>query len=741
MVQRRNAESLRLSAALAPMLASLADAPLQDSQLVYEPKYDGIRAIAEIGGTGSAQGPATGSRGSARAAADKGRGAVQRTATRPLVRLWSRLGNDKASQFPEIAAALHRWAAKRTAPVVLDGEIVALDANGQPAGFQQLQGRIHLAGGPDPAPGAGSGDALPADARVAFVAFDILLDGKEDFRDRPLLERRAALERVFGRTSSPLLRISEMVLGDGRALYQRALDQGWEGLIAKHAASLYKPGKRTPDWRKLKIVHEQEFVIGGWTEPRQSREYFGALLLGVYEDGGLVYVGHTGTGFNERELARVMRLLKPLAIKEAPFRSRPHTNERAHWVKPALVAQIKFTEWTADAKLRHPVYLGLRDDKKPADVRREERTRLHAGSVRDQGSASGAQSAGSRGRARTAGARNGDEPVRHSEGDLLNLVGQLRALEDSRKDGVIDLPGGEKLSVSNLHKIFWPRQNLTKGDLLRYYAQAAPFILPAVADRPLVMKRFPNGIAGPPFYQHRAPSVPQGVRVETLAVADKRPQIVGGGLKTLLHMTQLAAISQDPWFSRVQTIEFADHAALDLDPADGLPFGIVRDVARWIHDELDSLGAIGVLKTSGADGLHVYVPLPPGTPYDAGLIFCQIVATVIAHKHPKSATVERAVRSRGARVYVDYLQNVLGKTLATAYSARASDYAGVSTPLTWKELDEGVHREDFTIVSIPARLNSVGDLWKTLRGSKGIDLSRVERYAERAGMHLSGNKS
>jgi bifunctional non-homologous end joining protein LigD len=361
------------------------------------------------------------------------------------------------------------------------------------------------------------------------------------------------------------------------------------------------------------------------------------------------------------------------------------------------------------------VYLGLRDDKKAADVRREERTRLHAASVRDQGSGS-------------------------SEADIQRLVGQLRALEDSRRDGVLELPGGESLNVSNLHKLFWPEQKLTKGDLLRYYAQVAPFILPAVADRPLVMKRFPNGITGQPFYQHRAPSVPPGIRVETVT-AEKRPQIIGGGLKTLLYMTQIAAISQDPWFSRVGTIDVADHAALDLDPADGVSFDIVRDVARAIRDELDALGVTGVPKTSGADGLHVYIPLPPETPYEAGLLFCQIVATVVAHKHPKIATVERAVRSRGARVYVDYLQNIPGKTLATAYSARASRHAGVSTPLTWQEVDEGVDREDFTIVSTPARLKLVGDLWETLRRSTGVDLSRVERYAERAGMRLEGGKS
>src|SRR6059036_2253993 len=193
-------------------------------------------------------------------------------------------------------------------------------------------------------------------------------------------------------------------------------------------------------------------------------------------------------------------------------------------------------------------------------------------------------------------------------------------------------------------------------------------------------------------------------------------------------MTQLAAISQDPWFSRAASPESADYVALDLDPAEGVPFSRVLDVARWIRDELDALGAVGVAKTSGADGLHVYVPLPAGTPYDAGLLFCQIVATVVVQKHPKVATVERSVRARGPKVYIDCLQNIPGKTLATAYSARASEYAGVSAPLTWKEIDEGIDREAFTIRTMPARLKEVGDLWAGLRKSKGVDLSRATRY-------------
>jgi bifunctional non-homologous end joining protein LigD len=679
---------------LKPMLASIGEAPLVDAHFVYEPKYDGIRAIAEIGRDGR-------------------------------VRLWSRLGNEKTDQFPEVAAALTTWARRRTLPIVLDGEIVALDARGAPTGFQQLQRRGQLRLSDDPAGG-----------HVAFIVFDLLLAGSIDLRAQALIKRRLALERLMAslvrRESSPL-RLGEQVAGDGRALYEQVVARGWEGLIAKRADSRYQSGKRTTDWRKLKIVKTQEFVIGGWTESRQTRGDLGALLLGVFEGTQLIYTGHVGSGFDEQERTHVLARLRPLETAASPFASPLKTNERPHWARPVLVAQIKFTEWTTDGKLRHPVYLGLRDDKRALDVRKETSEHLHATAAdRLRTGAAGRQAAAEGAIGPDRGRRGARAVEIATNGTAIEpLIARLREMEAARQDGTLDLGDGCSVRVTNLRKPFWPQLGVTKGDLFRYYLEVSPYLLPTIADRPLVMKRMPNGVHGAPFYQQRAIDVPPGVRVERVTASKTDPartHIIGGDLLTLLYTTQLAAISQDPWFSRVGTLASADFAAIDLDPSDGVSFRQVLDVARAVHDELYAMGVPSVPKTSGASGLHIYVPLPPATPYEAGLLFCQIVATLVAHKHPTIATVERAVQKRGRRVYVDYLQNIRGKTLASAYSARASEYAGVSTPVTWSEIEAGIDREDFTIRTVPDRLKRTGDLWAALRTAKGADLARAARY-------------
>lgn len=692
-----------------PMLASLADAPLDDPHLAYEPKYDGIRALVDL----------------------------EPDRPSPRVRIFSRQGNDKTSQFPEIARALAAYARGIKAGVLLDGEIVALDARGEPTGFQQLQGRIHLTRASDVG-------AATTSRPVAFIAFDILRDGGEDLRSLPLTARRARLERVFVNPGSDILRLSEFVPADGLSLHRRAVASGWEGLVAKHLDSRYRSGQRSPDWRKLKLTRQQEFVIGGWTEPRKTRGHFGALLLGVQSAHGLKYVGHTGTGFTHAELERVFALLRPLEQPTSPFVTKPQTNERPHWVEPRLVAQVRFTEWTDDNKLRHPSYLGLRDDVKAEEVKREGAREKASGAegARGEGAmgkgrgADGTSGEGARGkqrgadRARGGGARGKGRGAREREAgaaDREAIVEQLLSLESRGADGVLELPGGSKLAVSNLRKVFWPRDGITKGELLRYYVQVSPFILPILDDRALVMKRFPNGVRGKAFYQQRAPEAPpDGVRIETLPDDTEVPsRVIGGSLISLLYMTQLASISQDPWFSRLSSLHCPDQVAIDLDPMPGVTFDQVLEVAQWVREELLALRVEGYPKTSGADGLHIYIPLQPDTSYETAVVFAQLVATLVAQKHPRQATVTRSVHARGRTVYVDYLQNVRGKTLAAAYSARASEFAGVSTPLTWEEVEAGVDREQFTVRTMGQRLQQVGDLWAGLRSSRGTDLRAV----------------
>jgi bifunctional non-homologous end joining protein LigD len=659
-----------------PMLATLADAPLRDPKLVYEPKYDGIRALVMV--TPPAKGAKVGT-----------------------VAIASRLGNDKTEQFPEIVAALAAWARGHRRAVMLDGEIVALDGAGKPLGFGSIQPRIHLQGGE-----GGNAVARAAAAQpVALYVFDLLRDGDEDVFKLPLAERRARLEVVLGKCDGRgALRLSRQVAGDGEALMAEAQAEGWEGLIVKDARSVYRPGRRTADWRKLKLVKRQEFIVGGWTEPRGSRARFGALLLGLPGAGGkLRYVGHVGGGFSEATLRAVGAKLDGLAAAESPFESRPPTNDKPHWVRPAIVAEVRFGDWTQDGHLRHPVFLGVRDDVAPSAVTREEKRSL---------------------------------PPPSDDAETTAVLEALRALE-ARGSGRLTLPSGDVLDLGNLKKVLWPELGITKGELLRYYVTIAPQLLPVVRDRPLVMRRFPDGIARAAFYQHRAPDdVPPGVRAEPVpGDTDVPARLVGGSLTTLLYMAQLAVLSQDPFFSRIQSVATMDFAAIDLDPMDAAPFPRVLDVARWVRDELEALGVASFPKTSGASGLHVYVPLRPGTPYKAGMLFCQIVGELVAKKHPRDATVERTVGKRDpTTVYVDCLQNIEGKTLACAYSARASTYGGASTPLTWREVDAGVDPTDFTIRTLPARVRQVGDLWEGLRTAPGTDLqTALERVPARHG--------
>ena len=678
------------SASLEPMLASVGTGIPEGDDWTFEPKFDGIRVLAFV--------------------------------TAGSVKLVTRNGNDKTPQFPEVAAALRALAAKVKRPLVLDGELVALN-DGNPARFQELQGRMHVK---ETSAIAGHSKNSP----TGFMLFDLLLDGDDVLVHEPWSERRERLEKVLRRRENAVIRLTESVQGDGEKLLARARKEGWEGIIAKRTTATYEGGVRSKDWLKLKLEHRQEFVIGGYTEPRNTREHIGALLLGYFDKGRFIYVGHTGGGFTRKGLQEMYARLSKLEQPKSPFGETPKTNERAHWVKPKIVVEVKFNEWTADGKLRQPIYLGVRDDKPATEVKRErdsiqkQAPRRRSASARAiDASAPTAKKTTRKTARRTASRTDGGSAA-------AAVVKQLDRIQQEGGDGVLTLGKSQRLSVSNLGKVYFPDDGFTKGDVMRYYATVAPQLLPVMQDRPLVLKRFPGGIKGKSFYQQKAPDdAPAAVRVETIQneQGENQRRVIGGDLATLLYLVQLGSISVDPWHGRVGGLEYADYSIIDLDPGPRAPFKRVVQVALWVKEELDALGLTAVPKTSGSRGIHIVLPLPPKTPEEAALLVAQLVATRVAEAHPREATIERSVKSRPpATVYVDYLQNIRAKTVASAYSVRARPGATVSTPLRWSELTDDLDPADFTIETVPGRIASLGDLWasgmkkpNSLRSIKG----------------------
>jgi bifunctional non-homologous end joining protein LigD len=666
---------------LEPMYASVGSEVPGDGW-TFEPKYDGIRVVAY--------------------------------AIPTEVKLVTRNGKDKAQQFPEIVAALKKLAAQLRRSLVLDGEIVAL-IDGQPARFQELQGRMHVKE-------SHLIERHSSSTPAALILFDILMDGDEVLIKEPWTERRDRLIKRVGKRVSEQLRVTPSVQGDGKKMLEDARRQGWEGIIAKRVDSRYEPGTRSRNWLKLKIEFRQEFVVGGYTEPRNSREHIGALLLGYFDHGRFIYVGHTGGGFTRRGLEEMYGRLKSLERKTSPFEETPKTNEKAHWAKPEVVVEVKFNEWTADRRLRQPIFLGVRDDKDPKDVGVEAAS-VQKKSPRDsavakrrpRNSIAARAKAATKAPARKTSRRPSSPRSTPGKIDKGSLLEQLTTIEEKGGDGSLDFGSGKTLKISNLDKIFFPKQKFTKGDVMRYYTRIADLILPVMQDRPLVLKRFPNGIDAESFYQQKASeTAPSDVRVELIDTGggEKQRRIIGGDLLTLLYTIQLGAISVDPWHSRVQSLEYADYTIIDLDPGPRANFARVIQVARWAKEVIDGFGLNAAIKTSGSTGLHIYLPLPPRTPNDAATIVAQMIATKVATAHPREATIERFVKERGAAtVYVDYLQNIQGKTVAGAYSVRAKPGATVSTPLKWSELTDDLDLREFHLGNVAERFEKIGDVW------------------------------
>ncbi|MBA2689069.1 MAG: DNA ligase D [Gemmatimonadaceae bacterium] len=657
------------AAGLEPMLCTVGT-EIPGEGWTYEPKYDGIRVLA--------------------------------FATSDSVTLITRNGNDKSLQFPEVTSALKKLVAKVKRPLVLDGEIVAVN-DGKPARFQELQNRMHVKE-------AAAIDRYQASAPTAFILFDMLMDGADVVVGEPWFERRALLEKRVGRHVSDRIQITPSTHDKGDAVLAEARANGWEGIIAKKVGSTYQPGVRSRDWLKLKIEFRQEFVVGGYTEPRNSRQHLGALLLGYFDGGRFIYVGHTGGGFTSKGLGEMYKKLGPLEQKKSPFEEVPRTNEKPHWLRPEIVVEVKFNEFTADGMLRQPIYLGTRDDKNAREVGMEKKSLQRKRAAPKLP----VRKTSARARRAVSSVSAGSSKAPKSR-DTNALLDQLTAIEKKGGDALLDLPGGDQIQVTNLGKVFFPDTGHTKGDLMRYYVRVAPYILPVMADRPLVLKRFPNGVNGQAFFQQKAAEeTPDAIRVGLIHTdgSSTNRRFIGGSLASLLYLVQLGSISVDPWHSRIQSLEFADYTIIDLDPGPRAPFGSVVKVARWAKEVMDDLGLHGSLKTSGSTGLHIYIPLPPDTPNDAATLVAQMIATEVAQAHPKVATIERAVKARGATtVYVDFLQNIIGKTVAGAYSVRARPEPTVSTPIAWDELDDDLDPRNFTIDTVVDRFQKVGDLW------------------------------
>jgi len=639
-----------LPKSIEPMLASLVDQPPPGDDWVYEVKWDGVRAICFI---------------------EDGK-----------LRIFSRTGKRCDAQYPELSVLPHYVQA---GTAVLDGEIAVLDENGR-SSFSLIQPRIGVG---DPNSVAHLSRSTP----VTLFLFDLLyLDGF-DLRGVALEERRRLLEEVV--RPADHVRISGQFETDGKVMLEAARERGLEGILAKRRGSKYE-GRRSHSWLKLKVTSQQEFVIVGFTQGERS--YFGALVLGLYESGKLVHAGQVGTGFNDKSLKDIFGRLEPLITTKSPLDGRAKVPREVTWVKPELVAQIKFLEFTPDGLLRAPVFLGLRPDKDPRECVREQ-------------------------------AEEVTQAVRES---TPKMKGPLMA-KDSPNELVLEIDG-RSLKFTNLHKIFYPVEKITKGDLINYYDSIAHLILPHLRDRPLSLKRYPNGIDEPFFFQkHAENKFADWVRIEPIYSEERHADIewvICNDRSTLLYLTNLACIDQNPWMSRVGSLEHPDFALIDLDPTEGCPYDRIVQAAQIVRSKLELVGLEGCPKTTGGDGMHIYVPLEPIYTYEQVRTFAELLSVLVIQEDPDLFTTPRAVSKRKKeRVYFDYLQIASSKTISAPYVVRAYAGAPVATPLDWKEVKKGLLPSEFTLRNAPKRFEKVGDLFAPVLEN----LQRIEPALEKIG--------
>jgi bifunctional non-homologous end joining protein LigD len=592
-------------------------------------------------------------------------------------RLLTRNTNDCTEAFPEIARAVAALPFDR---VLLDGEVVALDDSGRPS-FQRLQGRARL--------------RRPIDIRhasvetpVTYYAFDLLGFGDFDPRPLPLTARKAVLQQLLPPVGA--LRYLEHVDEDGEALYREAERLGLEGMVGKKAAAPYKAG-RSAVWLKVRSRLTGDFVVVGFTAPKGSRGGFGALQLGEYVDGQLCYVGRVGTGFNERQLAEVSRKLKAQA-RPAPSCGGPVPAEKGTtWVEPTMVVEVEYTEWTEETLLRQPVFVRFREDKRPEECRRT------GGRADGRSQQVGQAQQVGRDESAVGGDVSTGETAPGKKGGARRVAAGRNAEE---------LP----FELTNVKKVYWPDDGYTKGDMLEYYRAIAPCLLPYLRGRPVVMTRFPDGIAGKSFFQKDAPGfAPDWIRTERMWSEDTQREIdyfVCDDVASLLYVINLGSIPLHIWASRAPTLERPDWCVLDLDPK-GAPFEQVVEVALEARKLAERIALPLFVKTSGSSGLHLLVPLGRQCTHEQSRSLGELLARYLVAKLPNITTIARQVSRRDGRVYVDYLQNGSGKLLVAPFSVRALPGAPVSMPLAWREVNRKLDIRAHTIKNAPERMRKL----------------------------------
>lgn len=666
-----------IPAGIKPMLATLVDEPFDDPNWLFEVKWDGYRTLAFI---------------------ENGQ-----------VQLMSRNNKSFSEKYYPLRQAMEQWSIN----AVIDAEILVINEKGI-SDFGALQNW-----------------RSEPDGELVMYVFDLLWYEGKNLMNLPLNLRQAVLKEILP-VDNDRIRLSHVFPANGHEFFEAAEKLGLEGIIAKKGSSKYVPDQRSKEWLKIKVQKRQEVVIGGYTLNDGTGKKFSSLLLGVYEKGKLQYVGKVGTGFNDKGQKEMMELFKPLITDESPFSTEPDVNQpsrfrpnppkaKATWLKPELVCEVNYAEITNDGVFRHPSFKGLRTDKKARDVVRE--TEMPTTGILKEEYKSDTKETPAEKPKKEAETRQSlvKEPDKKDKGTLLN----------PNEETQVKKIRGHDLKFTNLSKIYWPDEGISKRDMFNYYYQVAEYMLPHLKDRPQSLNRFPNGITGKSFYQKNVKDkAPEWVKTFPYTTSDgeDKEYLVGSDEATLLWMASLGCIEMNPWFSRVQSPDNPDYCVIDLDP-DKNTFDQVIQAAQEVKKVLDSLDVPSYPKTSGSTGIHIYIPLAAKYSYDQSQMFARLVASLVHHQIPEFTSLERMISNRNGKMYLDFLQNRPGATIASVYSLRPKPGATVSMPLHWEEVKKGLKMSDFNIHNAIARLRSEGDIFKDVLG-KGINIEKTLQKAE-----------